>query len=60
MDRIKLTPRFVVHDENGAVRAFYTSASAKRFMKGDRTLRLVIQPKFDLKAWLNTLPPAPF
>lgn len=39
----KPMPRFVVHDEDGPIRAFYTRAAAQAWMS--EGMRLVVLPK---------------
>ena len=39
------TRRFVVHDDVGPLRAFYTRSDAMRFIAGRSDLHLVVLPK---------------
>ena len=45
--------RFIVCDEEGPIRKFYSRADAKRFMASRPELKLVVEdkPKLDTSTW---------
>ena len=57
--------RFIVSDEDGPLRRFFSREDAEHFMSSDPSLTLeeiakLKKPKFNKQKWLASLPDAPF